>query len=395
MGNLSRQTLTLTILALGAVSPVWASDIHSVRNEINSLEHDLLATKESQISAASQLKKIKRLLSLQQKEIGLSQKRISELNTSLQDLSSQKQVLLDKIVAQKKTLRLKLRELNRLAEPKGLDASWISNIDAENQKSYFLSKMLKRDLKTVGELKRDVQQSLALELRILEEKNKLDYYVHDLQSEAALLSANESVQKEILRTNHSNRLESLQHLHALKDSERELEKMLAKAEKNKPKVESNPSADLQAALVEGGIDVGFIALRGKLPSPIDGPVLSSFGKSYNSKTKLLTFQKGITLGARVGTSVKAVSAGKVVFVGPLKNYGLIVILEHPGQYYSLYGQMGGVAAEMGADLKQGDVLGRTAGEPLYFEIRNKNVAINPMQWLLSDTLAAGVVSARR
>ena len=43
--------------------------------------------------------------------------------------------------------------------------------------------------------------------------------------------------------------------------------------------------------------------------------------------------------------------------------------------------MGTVAVREGMQVQQGDALGKTDGEPLYFEIRNKNVAINPSQWL--------------
>src|SRR5262249_16082020 len=156
-------------------------------------------------------------------------------------------------------------------------------------KTYFLSKSLHKDLASVERLKRDVQEALALELRILDQKNKLDYYVNELSDQATLLSAHEEVQKEILPPNRTSRLEALRRIRSMRESEHELDLMIG---------------TLKSA--SGRADTGLASLKGKLPAPPDGPVLSTFGKSFNSKTNLLTFQKGITLGARASSEVRAV-----------------------------------------------------------------------------------------
>ena len=272
-------------------------------------------------------------------------------------------------------------------------------MESENQKAYFLAKTLGKELANVARLRENVTQAQVLELRILEEKNRLDYYVQEMHSEIALLGANEDVQKEIIRTNRTNRLEALSRVRSLRESEHELEKVLASFKPQlkpptkpptKPPMVAQPiavSSAVQKPLSSTDIlTLDLASLRGKLPFPVLGRVASSFGKSYNPKTNLLTFQKGITIEAAPMVEVKAVSDGKVVFAGPLKNYGLIAIVEHPGQYYTLYGQMGNVAIAEGAEVKQGRVLGRTSGEPLYFEIRNKNVAIDPIKWLSNGSI---------
>lgn len=368
MGHASSQVGLLFFLMQSlafASAAVPKPDLGVIRGEINAIERELLRDREGQSGAQSQLKKIRKLLKLQQQEIRLSKKKIEELNTSMGDLSAQKLLLIEKIEKQKASLRLRLRELYKLSDKDAMDASWIYNQEIESQKSYFLAKTLRRDMTSVDQLKKNVQEALALELKILEEKNKLDYYVHELSGQAALLTANEEVQREILKTNKSNRLEAMHRIQTLRESERELETMISSFRES------------------GAVDLSFAGLKGRLPFPADGSVLSQFGKSYNSKTNLLTFQKGITIGTHVAAGVRAVADGRVVFAGPLKNYGLIAIVEHPGQYFTLYGQMGGVSVAEGNAVKRGDVLGKTAGEPLYFEIRNKNIAVNPMAWMLT------------
>jgi len=354
--------------APGVPPRVAPQTLVEVQREINSLEHDLLESKEKQTSAGTQLRKIRRLMSLQRKEIELSQKKIDDLGQSLGSLSAQKRVIIENIDRQKAGLRRKLRELDRIASQDMLDASWLRNPDAFAQREYYLSRTLRKDLGAVEKLKSDVQAALLLELKIIEERERLDYYVQELKDQSALLSANEEVQKEILRTNRSNRLDALRRVRSLRESERELEHFLVTAQ---------PAPALEGNLAE---------LKGKLPLPTSGAVLSSFGRAYDAKTNLFTFQKGITIGASSGAEVRAVSGGKVVFVGPLKNYGNIVILEHPGQYYSLYGQLGRVLPSEGQAVRPGEVVGSLLEKPLYFEIRKKNVAINPLHWFPNGSI---------
>jgi septal ring factor EnvC (AmiA/AmiB activator) len=359
--------------ALGLLSSAQAGVqkkeyIESIKGEIGTLEQDLLQNAESQRSVNVQLKKIRRLLTLQQKEIEFSRAKIDELAVSMKGLSEQKTKLMESVENRKKSLRTRLRELTKLGESVPLEADWLADLEVSNQKEYYLTKTLKRDLAEVTRLKQDVQEALALELRILEEKNRLDFYVHDLQNQLAQLNANEELHREILRTNHASRLDALRRIRSLKESEHEIEKM----------IQGMGHHDRDSS--------GFLALKGRLPLPATGSVLGGFGKSYDRKTSLLTFQKGITLAVSDGADVRTVAPGRVAFAGPLKNYGLIAIVEHEGRYYTLYGQMAKLTAHEGAEVKQGDVLGQTSAEPLYFEIRDKNVAINPLQWLLNGSI---------
>src|SRR5262249_50116515 len=142
----------------------------------------------------------------------------------------------------------------------------------------------------------------------------------------------------------ASRLDALKRIKALKDSERELEDMIASfrkqredaqklAQEQKPgsselkALEPAPSLAakpaLKAAPVKESVSAvqkvepvpTLVALRGKLPPPVEGRMTGNFGRSYNPKTNLLTFQKGITFLAATGAPVRAVSAGKVVFAG--------------------------------------------------------------------------------
>ena len=80
--------------------------------------------------------------------------------------------------------------------------------------------------------------------------------------------------------------------------------------------------------------------------------------------------------------MRAVFPGKVVFSGSISGYGQLLILDHGDQYYSLVGKLGEVLKKEGDEIREGDVLGRTAQDktPLYFEIRQRHIAVNPAPW---------------
>ena len=77
----------------------------------------------------------------------------------------------------------------------------------------------------------------------------------------------------------------------------------------------------------------------------------------------------------------------MVYVGWLHRYGLIVLVEHDGGYYSLYGHAQTATVKVGDMLRAGQVLARagdTGGHEqpgVYFELRKGTQAIDPRQWL--------------
>ncbi len=124
--------------------------------------------------------------------------------------------------------------------------------------------------------------------------------------------------------------------------------------------------------------------KNKLPWPARGRILARYGQKKNGTS--LTWN-GIWIGTKAGTPVRAVSKGRIVYVGWLHRYGLIVVMEHPGGYYSLYGHNQETMVSVGESIKAGQLLSR-AGDSgghrkagVYFEIRKGKNPVNPLSWL--------------
>ena len=117
--------------------------------------------------------------------------------------------------------------------------------------------------------------------------------------------------------------------------------------------------------------------------PVAGKVVNSFGSAQMGELRW----KGIVIAAGAGTPVKAIADGRVILANWLQGYGLMVIVKHGESDLSLYGYNQSVAVKEGQLVKAGQKLGEVGNSGgqsksgLYFEIRRKGVAVNPLSWL--------------
>ena len=133
--------------------------------------------------------------------------------------------------------------------------------------------------------------------------------------------------------------------------------------------------------------VGFGTLRGRLPWPTDGRVVSAFGAQVHPRFGTRTFRNGVDIEPGEGRDVAAVFAGHVVYTGWFKGYGNLIILDHENEYYTLYAHVADILVKEGDDVKQGQRIGTVGdtgsleGTRLYFEVRFEGKPQNPEQWL--------------
>jgi murein DD-endopeptidase MepM/ murein hydrolase activator NlpD len=123
---------------------------------------------------------------------------------------------------------------------------------------------------------------------------------------------------------------------------------------------------------------GALALRW----PVSGIVRKNFGDKDADGVR----SEGLTLAAPSGAPVVAPYAGRVVFVGPFRGYGQIMILQHNNGYHSFLSGFGRIDAEMAQEVDAGEPLGvlpvKEGTKPeLYFEWRRGDKPVDPLSGL--------------
>lgn len=127
----------------------------------------------------------------------------------------------------------------------------------------------------------------------------------------------------------------------------------------------------------------FAGLRGKLRMPVKGELLASFGAKRTEGPSW----KGLFIKAPEGTDIKSVAAGEVIFADWMRGFGNLLIVDHGGQYMSIYGNNQTVLKRPGDKVKAGDIVaaaGNSGGNEqsgLYFEMRYQGRAIDPLAWI--------------
>ena len=132
----------------------------------------------------------------------------------------------------------------------------------------------------------------------------------------------------------------------------------------------------------------FSALRGRLPSPVERPVmLAGYGVRRRTQSPTHLPTTGLTYHVPLGAAVRAVAAGVVVETLFLDGWGGIVLVAHDREYMTVYGHLVSVDVAVGHRIEAGSLLGRGGNlssdglEEVFFEIRERGDPIDPMPWL--------------
>jgi septal ring factor EnvC (AmiA/AmiB activator) len=150
---------------------------------------------------------------------------------------------------------------------------------------------------------------------------------------------------------------------------------------------------LQAALTSlargepAAVSLPITPFRGDLNWPVDGRIVTTFGRQSPGTGSMALQRTGVELEAVEGTSVRAIHGGTVAYADAFTGFGHLAIVDHGHETYSLYGYLGSLSVTKGDQVEAHTVLGAVGRPPtgasarLYFEIRVDGVPVDPVEWL--------------
>lgn len=129
----------------------------------------------------------------------------------------------------------------------------------------------------------------------------------------------------------------------------------------------------------------FLENKGKLPWPLDGYVIMSFGKNTIAEGSNISYNNsGITLHARgLNKPIKAVFNGVVTSVQYIDG-GMLITIRH-GKYWTIYTPVYKPTVKAGQEVKTNDIIGYTGNSEntseLEFQVMQETKFLNPELWL--------------
>jgi septal ring factor EnvC (AmiA/AmiB activator) len=131
-------------------------------------------------------------------------------------------------------------------------------------------------------------------------------------------------------------------------------------------------------------DTAFSQARGILPLPAKGRISRYFGSTDQTGQKSL----GIAVTTRAGSQIKTPFDGTILYAGPFRNYGQIIIIGVDSRYQILLAGLGEAHSFAGQDVLAGEPIGfmsekgdANGHSPLYMEIRDHGKPIDPLPWI--------------
>ncbi|MBY6199015.1 murein hydrolase activator EnvC [Vibrio hangzhouensis] len=362
--------MCLGITCLGLTLP--ASHAVASQNELSGVKSEINRQKKELSAQQKELDKLQK--ALREQEIGISniEKEIKATSTQLAQANRnldnfQKQIAaLTEQKQQQQGILAELLQTYYVTKQNNSSSSVFSTNPDEDRISQYYQHLAKARAETLEQLAQTelelVENERALEL----ERNQIAQLLEKQQQKRNALAKNQSSRKSTVSKIRKSISSDKTYLAELQRNETRLKAEIAKAAKRN----------------QVPMD-GLARQKGKLPWPVKGSILHSFGTKQTGQVNW----KGMVIQAKYGESIKSVYSGTVVFADYLRGYGLVVLLDHGKGDMTLYGYNQTLLKKEGDKVAAGETIalagdtGGQASSSLYFEIRRNSKVQNPKSWL--------------
>ena len=393
--------IVLGLLLLGAAASAQDTRRQESRKaqlekEIATINRQLKDNARSSSRALTDLSLVRRKISARQELIAESDREIHALDDSIR--VRQKEI--DRLQARHDTLTLYYNRLVRSAYKNRDSRIWYMYILSSENIGQAVRRFgyLKGLSKNMSDQARQIQETAA----VLEvEKERLA----GMRDEARALRSQRQADVDALRSEEGENANLVARLQKdrkkyqsdLQKKNREVEalnreiaeiirKATAKPKSSGGTGKSTGGGKTTSTAVDEKLSSSFAANKGRLPWPVEGSVIESYGQHYHPvyKNVKLPFNNGVTLAVARGTQAKAVFDGTVAQVVVIPGYNQCVLVQH-GSYFTFYCKLKSVSVKAGQKVTTGQVLGTVdtiSGEDqFHFQLWKERTPQNPENWL--------------
>ncbi len=364
-------------------APATGSRIERYRQEADKVDEKIEQTREQLRRATHQEVDILTNLNGIDLRINKANRRITSHRTRLKALEKKIQAsrdahkeLVKKIDTSEAYAATRLVALYKMSQLGTLQflASSDSIYDMLQRKAY-LEKLLAHDEATREQLAADRSRLKQVLDGLNEQKVNQSKIESDMKDELRSLSDKKKERVEVLsaiRTQKSVRLEALDSLQKVAETLEETIDTLTRESEALPQ--------------NVGIH-SFADLKGLLKMPVKGKIVNLFGPYQDTRFNVTVFRSGIDIQARPGSTIQTVYTGRVLYADWFKGYGNMMIIDHGGNYYTVYAHLQKMLRKKGDHVNTGEDIatagdtGSIIGPALHFEIRHHGKPLDPMLWI--------------
>lgn len=411
------------LMALAAISPAMAQETPSAseaagperhQSELRAVQQQLDEHQQARKRLEEEIAAIKSdrakmnaaLIDAAQRTSGLEEQ-IRDLEDRLETLTGSEKAIQDSLNSRRVVIAEVLAALQRMGrKPPPAVLARPEDMLAAVRTSILLGAVLPELRTETDALAADLSELVRLKKAIATDRQTLNVQLKNLNEEqerlSALMDARQARQVEA-ETAIGDERQKMAELGAQANTLMELiersEKEVAGAQRAAEAAKQAESTQQRNAFVAGAFTdparlspkIPFAQAKGRLPMPVSGEKLRSFGGSDGYGGSM----RGITLSTRPQAVVVSPSDGWVAFAGPFRSFGRLLIINAGGGYYLLLAGMDQINVEVGQFVLAGEPVAIMGEQPLpsavagsietkdpvlYVELRKDGGSIDPGPW---------------
>ncbi len=353
---------------------VSKEQLYAIEQEIQTLRQQANKLAEQENSIISLLDQFEVQYQMKSHEIQLLDLRQKKTRTDIATLKQQFQDLEASLEKQRLHLSVRLVEAYKLGRLNYLKLMLQAQSATDLLRTYqYVTFLARDDSRRLEEYRNSMKEKESMQMRLEQEDRNLAQLKHDLEQAHTDLVNSRMEKTRLLAVVQTERLTHLSALNELKAAAGQLQGFFVRQSEPVP-------ADLAS-----GVEIS--RFKGSLDWPVRGKIIRSFGMQKHPRFGTSTMCNGIEIETVDGAPVTAIYDGKVMFSEWFKGYGKSIILSHPGGVYTLYAHNSELTVQRGDSVQKGQMIARAgstgslSGPTLYFELREKDQPVNPLQWL--------------
>ena len=250
---------------------------------------------------------------------------------------------------------------------------------------YFrnLSTTMKNEATRIKEMKEELRLKKE---RLAVMKKEAESVKAERVKELERLKQDEAKANGVIKKLQKDKKSYQKQIEAKKKEINKINKEIARIIAEAMKTDDQKAKDKKKTEVDMKLDAEFSKNKGKLPWPVDGPVVGRFGKHYHPVYKNLQLppNNGVDIAVSKGSGVNAVFEGTVTQVFVMPGYNQCVLIQH-GNYFTLYCKLKTVSVKAGDKVKVSQEIGKidtiNNQTQLHFEVWKGKTPQDPESWL--------------
>lgn len=348
--------------------------IKSVKDEINNLQKKESGYLETLHKIEKLLQDTEKELQAIERDLELAQK---EIKQGEDELIREKHILKERTIV----LESRLREIYKRRLTGYLEILFNSESFSDFLTRFrYIKNILSLDAEVINDIRQQMKKIENNKMNLENREEILSLLKKEVEKEKENIEFSIKAKKSIINKIDSQKEAHLKSLKELEQSSQEIENIIERIYKQQEE-DSKKASQKEVPTITLKPKKGILAL------PIQGKLISEYGRQKNTDFNTYTFNSGIDISAPLGQVVRAAGSGEIIYTGSIKGYGQIIIIDHGGRVTTLYAHLSKILIDIGDKVKKGQTIGQVgdsggvSSTRLHFEVRVEGKPTDPMNWL--------------